>query len=188
MDLAFESLTILDLWSNDRFIILYDYTCNIFVVTVIFYDLVEVSFNWYFNFILYKTMLYTEELFCVYSLTSLLVFDPLILFLCIYFFVYIIMLLSLRTLIDIKDSFSYKRFIIFFLNSGMYWVYIQQEMWTQGLELLFSFIWKIKQKNQTLHRKKMNHWLEYILMSIKWKFSAAKMSWINRISYHKSKI
>lgn len=42
MDLAFESLTILDLWSNDRFIILYDYTCNIFVVTVIFYDLVDV--------------------------------------------------------------------------------------------------------------------------------------------------
>lgn len=57
MDLAFESLTILDLWSNDRFIIIYDYTCNIFVVTVIFYDLVEVSFNWYFNFIFYETML-----------------------------------------------------------------------------------------------------------------------------------
>lgn len=179
MDLAFESLTI-DLWSNDRFIILYDYTCNIFVVTVIFYDLVEVSFNCYFNFIFYETIL------AVHSVTVF-VFT-LILFLCIYFFVYIIMLLSLRTLIDIKDSFSYKRFIIFFLNSGMYWVYIQQEMWTQGLELLFSFIWKIKQKNQTLLRKKMNHWLEYILMSIKWKFSAAKMSWINRISYHKSKI
>lgn len=56
MDLAFESLTILDLWSNDRFIILYDYTCNIFVVTVILYDLVEVSFNCYFNFIFYETM------------------------------------------------------------------------------------------------------------------------------------
>lgn len=56
MDLAFESLTI-DLWSNDRFIILCDYTCNIFVVTVIFYDLVEVSFNYYFNFIFYETML-----------------------------------------------------------------------------------------------------------------------------------
>lgn len=106
MDIAFESLTILDLWSNDRFIILYDYTCNIFVVTVIFYDLVEVSFNWYFNFIFYETML------AVHSVTVF-VFT-LILFLCIYFFVYIIMLLSLRTLIDIKDSFLTKDLLFSF--------------------------------------------------------------------------
>lgn len=165
------------------------------MIDLLFYMIIHVIFLllllfftiWYY--LLWNNASCTlSNCFCVYSLSSLLVFDPLILFLCIYFFVYIIMLLSLRTLIDIKDSFSYKRFIIFFLNSGMYWVYIQQEMWTQGLELLFSFIWKIKQKNQTLLRKKMNHWLEYILMSIKWKFSAAKMSWINRISYHKSKI
>lgn len=57
MDLVFELLIILDLWLNDWFIILYDYICNIFVVIVIFYDLVEVLFNWYFNFIFYEIML-----------------------------------------------------------------------------------------------------------------------------------
>lgn len=57
MDLVFELLIILDLWLNDWFIILYDYICNIYVVIVIFYDLVEVLFNWYFNFIFYEIML-----------------------------------------------------------------------------------------------------------------------------------
>lgn len=134
-----------------------------FGVSVIILRILEVSFNWYFNFMLYKTMLYIYKV-TVIVFTLWLAYYNSIWSVDIIFVYILIMLLFLRTFIHIKDSFSYKKTIIFFLNSGMYWVNIQQEMCIRkpkDWNFYFALYGRLNKKSKhILYSRKMDHRVE----------------------------